>query len=377
MLDTQQPSAMTTTMTTTTVALRWLLSAYRAMLPVKVLVTHMKEQLTDESDGGHWSSLEVQALVLDYVLRDPVCDDFPPHKTYVYRFLKSYVSELHDELVAELMEFVLHARVGDVVLSPEDLHHVSYTIPASGQRSENDLVPASPGALVVTCRVASVINEVGLKIWQAGWYLAEYVITHPEVFEDKTVLELGAGVGFTGLVLAQVARPKRVVLSDYAARVMQNLRYNTEVNASRFQCPVDVVTLDWESWDPSTADAELHPDVLLAGDCVYDVAAFPHLVRVLQVFLRLPVATAAEHRALSGARASAARDAETPQPERKAIFAATIRNQKTFQAFLDHLALFAIAYEDVTAAALARMGAQMFPYQDREQIRLCALTRAS
>lgn len=36
--------------------------------------------------------LLVQALVLETVLRDPVCDDYPPHKTYTYRFLKSYVS---------------------------------------------------------------------------------------------------------------------------------------------------------------------------------------------------------------------------------------------------------------------------------------------
>lgn len=270
-------------------------------------------------------------------------------------------AEAHDELVAELMEFVLHAQLGDTALSPEDLHYVSYTIPTDGQRSERDLVAASADSPVVTCRVASVFNEVGLKIWQAGWYLAEYVITHAEVFEGKTVLELGAGVGFTGLVLAEAAQPKRVVLSDYGASVMQNLRYNAELNASRFQCPVDVVTLDWETWDPSESDDELRPDILLAGDCVYDVASFPSLVRVLQVFLGMPEAE----------------KAATPQHKRKAIFAATIRNQKTFQAFLDQLALFAIVYEDITATALERMGEQVFPYDDREQIRLCVLTRTS
>lgn len=295
--------------------------------------------------------------------------------TPITQEIEAVGAELHDELVAELMEFVLHARLGDAGLSPDDLHHVSYTVPTSDQQrreSVNALVLASPDALVVTCRVASVFNEVGLKIWQAGWYLAEYVITHVDVFADKTVLELGAGVGFTGLVLAHVARPKRVVLSDYGASVMQNLRYNAEVNAAGVTCPVDVVTLDWETWDPSESNAELHPDILLAGDCVYDVASFPHLVRVLQLFLRMPVATESQ------ARARADQDAKKPQlQERKAIFAATIRNQKTFQAFLDHLALFAIAYEDVTATALAKMGDQMFPYEGREQIRLCALTRAS
>lgn len=259
---------------------------------------------------------------------------------------------------------MLHARLGQTTLSAEDLHHVSYAIPAIANQSHPATGNSKQEPLVVTCRVASVFNEVGLKIWEAGWYLAEYIITHPHVFTDQTVLELGAGVGFTSLVLAGVAQPKRVLLSDYGSSVMQNLRYNAEINAPHFQCPVDVLTLDWDTWDPSEdeeAEAALRPDILLAGDCVYDVASFPSLVRVLQVFLgsALP----------SGATMNKPR-------ERSAIFAATIRNQKTFQAFLDHLEAFEIAYEDITTQALETMGAQMFPYGNRHEIRLCVLTRA-
>lgn len=263
-------------------------------------------------------------------------------------------AEAHDELVEELLQFVLHARLGQMTLSAEDLHHVSYAIPVITDKHE---------PLVVTCRVASVFNEVGLKIWEAGWYLAEYIITHPHVFTNQTVLELGAGVGFTGLVLAGVAKPKRVLLSDYGSSVMQNLRYNAEINAPHFQCPVDVLTLDWDTWDPSEdqGDEALRPDILLAGDCVYDVANFPSLVRVLQVFLGSPSTTTTT---------------TDKTHERRAIFAATIRNQKTFQAFLDQLKVFEIAYEDITTQALATMGQQMFPYGNRHEIRLCVLTRA-
>lgn len=273
-------------------------------------------------------------------------------------------AEAHDELVKELLEFVLHARLGQTTLSSEDLHHVSYAIPAVPSNAAS-VSTSKDEPLVVTCRVASVFNEVGLKIWEAGWYLAEYIITHPHVFTDQTVLELGAGVGFTGLVLAGVASPKRVLLSDYGSSVMQNLRYNAEINAPHFQCSVDVVTLDWDTWDPSdgaqdSGDAALRPDILLAGDCVYDVTSFPSLVRVLQAFL--------------GQSSLSTETARTR--ERKAIFAVTIRNQKTFQAFLDQLAVFEIAYEDITTEALATMGKQMFPYSNRHEIRLCELTRA-
>ncbi|KAF1317493.1 putative methyltransferase, partial [Globisporangium splendens] len=348
-------------------AMQWVLEAYRAMLPVKSVIVSIKQRFC--SDDAHWSSLEMQAKIMHAVVFDPICDKFSPHKTYVYRFLKSYMSEIeahgaeaHDDLVSELMEYVVYGQLGKNSLSAEDMHHVSFTIPTSFAPEEiAATLPSSP--LVVTCRVASVFNDVGLKLWEAGWFLAEYIITHPAVFTDKVVLELGAGVGFTGLVLAEITKPKRVLLSDYAPNVMQNLRYNVEVNASRFQCPVDVLTLDWDTWEPSVEDEELRPDILLAGDCVYDVASFPSLVRVLQAFLGpTTTATAAEHSAR----------------ERKAIFASTIRNQTTFQAFLDQLAVFEITYTDITTSALEQMGVkQMFAYENRGQIRLCELTRAT
>lgn len=247
---------------------------------------------------------------------------------------------MDDDLAGELMNFLLRSQTGDSLQS-DALHHVSYSAYDSEQTSEE---------IVVTCRVTAVFNEVGLKIWEAGWFLAEYILAYPELFRDQCVLELGAGVGFSGLVLATCTRPRQVLLSDYAPNVMQNLRYNVEINSSKYRCPVDVVTLDWDTWQQSD---ELQPDILLAGDCVYDVAAFPSLVRVLHAFMDKP-----------------------SDRQRVAIFASTIRNQTTFQAFLDQLEQFEIAYVDVTAEALQAMGPQCFKYANRHQIRLCHLSRA-
>ncbi|KAL4114235.1 hypothetical protein PRIC2_014915 [Phytophthora ramorum] len=325
--------------------LQRVLDAYRGMEPVRDLVARIKTQFADEQ---RWATLEFQAQVMHVVVNDPVCDDFPPQRKYTYRFLKRYLDEIEavqadadDGLVEALMEFVLNAKLADDSLNAEAMHHVSYT------------VPTTDSSVVVSCRVASVFNEVGLKLWEAGWLLAEYIIAHESEFRDRTVLELGAGVGFTGMVLACVCRSDRIVLTDYAPNVMQNLRYNVEINASKFLCPVEVQTLDWETWQPEDHDDE-RPDVLLAGDCAYDVAVFPALMRVLQSFLGNDGGSATQH------------------PQRVAIFAATIRNQKTFQTFLDQLAQNRIDYVDITASS----GGQVFSYPNREQIRICRLSRS-
>ncbi|GMF54281.1 unnamed protein product [Phytophthora fragariaefolia] len=253
-------------------------------------------------------------------------------------------ADVDDGLVEALMEFVLNAKLVDDSLNAEAMHHVSYT------------VPTADSSVVVTCRVASVFNEVGLKLWEAGWLLAEYAIAHESDFRGRKVLELGAGVGFTGMVLACVCRSSRIVLTDYAPNVMQNLRYNVEINSSKFICPVEVQTLDWETWQPTDHDDE-RPDVLLAGDCVYDVEAFPPMMQVLQSFLGNDEGRTEQH------------------PQRVAIFAATIRNQKTFQTFLDQLAAHRIDYVDITALSLEEMGKPIFSYPNRDQIRLCRLSR--
>lgn len=257
--------------------------------------------------------------------------------------LEATGADVDDDLASELMTFLSHSQMGDSLQS-DDLHHVSYSVHDCEKSSEET---------VVTCRVTAVFNEVGLKIWEAGWFLAEYILAYPEFFRDRCVLELGAGVGFSGLVLAACTRPRRVLLSDYAPNVMQNLRYNVEINSSKYRCPVDVVTLDWDTWQPSEQGDELQPDILLAGDCVYDIASFPSLVRVLHAFMDMP-----------------------SERQRMAIFASTIRNQTTFQAFLDQLEQFEIEYLDVTTEALQAMGQQSFKYVHRDQIRLCHLSRA-
>ncbi|DBA02854.1 TPA: hypothetical protein N0F65_006644 [Lagenidium giganteum] len=329
---------------------QWLLEAYRAMLPVKQIMKYLETEI-----GDNWTSWDFQQSLVDRVLRDSIVDKFPPHKSYVYRFIKTVTDTLEatnhevcDDLMGELMVFVLQSKLAQDAISDEDMHHVSFTVPR----------PSPAETTVVTCRVATVFNEVGLKIWEAGWFLADYIVAFPEQFRGRVVLELGAGVGLTGLVLAKCrAHPARVVLSDYAPLVMQNLRYNIELNASDLDCPVDAVTLDWEKWEPEEdGDASMRPDILLAGDCVYDVAAFPALMTVLHAFL--------------------GNDAGEEGTRREAIFATTVRNKKTFQCFLDQLHQHRIEYDDITESARQRMHQSICIGATEQDIRLCKLYRA-
>ncbi|GLE08648.1 hypothetical protein PINS_up019963 [Pythium insidiosum] len=199
----------------TAAELQWLVDAYRAMMPAKTLVEKL---ITRFKHDERWSSLSCQDAVMEIVIHDAICEKFAPQPIYTYRFLKHYMdalenvgAEISDALAEELIQLVSIGRVLDPSsLDPDDMHHVTYRVPHEIAKSANDVT--------VTCRVASVFNEVGLKIWEAGWFLAEFALAHRELFENRSVLELGAGVGITGIIIGKCIAVRRLLLSDYAPK---------------------------------------------------------------------------------------------------------------------------------------------------------------
>jgi len=65
----------------------------------------------------------------------------------------------------------------------------------------------------------------GQIIWPASEALAMYIIDHPDEFADKTVLELGAGAGLTGIVCSKYS--KSVFITDGNDLVVDLLSLNT------------------------------------------------------------------------------------------------------------------------------------------------------
>ncbi|RXM37138.1 UPF0764 protein C16orf89-like [Acipenser ruthenus] len=189
------------------------------------------------------------------------------------------VTEPMDELYDALAE-VLGAEEGKVC-------HKNYLLPS--------------GDFVSLTESVAVISEgtTGLVTWEAALCLAEWALELPQVFKDRSVLELGSGVGLTGIALCKSCSPKRYTFSDCHPTVLQQLQRNVELNglalrgssvadSSSADVGVAVEGLDWAAVSEEQLQ-DLQADVVIASDVVYDPEIVCCLVGLLSKLLSCTV----------------------------------------------------------------------------------------
>ena len=60
-------------------------------------------------------------------------------------------------------------------------------------------------------KIQSTLAEVGFQVWRGSLFMADFVLQYKELFQDKTVLEIGAG---TGNILT-VSRKNKCLFSKF------------------------------------------------------------------------------------------------------------------------------------------------------------------
>jgi predicted nicotinamide N-methyase len=114
------------------------------------------------------------------------------------------------------------------------------------------------------------------QVWPSAKALAQFLLSNPSYVNEKSVLELGAGLGLPSLVAARYAA--RVLCTDYVPEAVVAARQS----AAHWQLKnFSAEVLNWQQL-PAGLDAE----VLLLSDINYEAVAFDTLQKVIGTFLQ-------------------------------------------------------------------------------------------
>ncbi|KAG5044323.1 hypothetical protein JHK87_008238 [Glycine soja] len=132
------------------------------------------------------------------------------------------------------------------------------------------------------CSLNMLEGDTGCSVWPSSLFLSELILSHPELFSNKSCFEIGSGVGlvspcecFQGFAYDTELFAKLHCMSLCAKVLCYAL-----IHVSQVKC----LYLPWESASESQLQ-DIMPDVVLGADVIYDPVCLPHLVRVLAMVL--------------------------------------------------------------------------------------------
>lgn len=113
------------------------------------------------------------------------------------------------------------------------------------------------------------------KVWPSAIALVKVLQKHPSLIRDKTVLELGAGIGLPSLLMASEA--KTIQVSDYDSEAVELFRKNI----AHLQLQnVQALQMDWNDLPEN-----INPEVIILSDVNYDPTQFESLTKLIQKFI--------------------------------------------------------------------------------------------
>eukprot|EP00941_MAST-03F_sp_MAST-3F-sp1_P003283 g3283.t1 len=256
-------------------------------------------------------------------LRDPLVSKHPPRN--IGKFVRKFCSlilEENEEIHEELAEFLV-----SYVSSPSDdsteAWGTNHYVPYRGDEALD----------VVSVRLSTDLSagSTGCHEWDAGFWLGELALSQPELFQDKRVVEIGAGSGLATVCISR-AKPKYFLATDGSSETLTNLRYNLEING------IDVVSdntvdLGLVDWETHCADdlRSMNADLVCASDILYCPENCKSSTRVIKCLL------------------------DSNSENSKCLVVHTIRNSDTLQLFFRECDEIGLDVEDVTAQFEKRM----------------------
>ncbi|XP_065780376.1 methyltransferase-like protein 22 isoform X2 [Muntiacus reevesi] len=114
--------------------------------------------------------------------------------------------------------------------------------------------------------MATSLEDVGKQVWRGALLLADYILFQRDLFQGRTVLELGAGTGLASIIAATVAQT--VYCTDVGADLLAMCQRNIALNSHLLASGDPEAPFSWSEEDISHLYG--NTTILLAAEVFYD-----------------------------------------------------------------------------------------------------------
>jgi len=192
--------------------------------------------------------------------------------------------------------------------------YVTYTLSSLAPSPPDQTSPPTI-TLLEARNLVSSSGTTGLRTWDASLYLTTYLTTHTSLIRNKSILELGCGLGLLSILCVKHLGAAHVTCTDGSEDVMAELSTNLYLNdLSDSPSLITTKELKWGHGLLGTEEFSWNSgrkiDVVLGADLVYDGDAVPALLVTLGELIEM-------------------------FPDVKILMAPCIRNQERYEGFLE------------------------------------------
>ncbi|CAF1269654.1 unnamed protein product [Adineta ricciae] len=133
---------------------------------------------------------------------------------------------------------------------------------------DGDLVTNRPERLdiILVHRNETNIAQCGYQLWNGCLLLCDYLLTNSNLFQNRIVLELGAGVGLCTILASRFVA--KVISTDYDSDILEMIRENVRLNEDICRRErIQIEKLNWKQYDCDAIDNEI--EIIIAADGIY------------------------------------------------------------------------------------------------------------
>ncbi|CAM0906999.1 unnamed protein product [Alopecurus aequalis] len=130
--------------------------------------------------------------------------------------------------------------------------------------------------LLCSSSASTDYDLTGQLVWPGAVLMNTYLSEHPETVKGRSIIELGSGIGITGILCSRFC--KEVVLTDHNDEVLEIIKKNIELQPSsgNAEAVLTAEKLEWGNNDHMSNIIKEHPlgfDLIVGAD-IYILPTF-------------------------------------------------------------------------------------------------------